>query len=426
MNDSRPFSQKTTAILVLWFLGLSSWGVWRCQELGETPVLDEPQVVGQVNWWHEGRWELFRNPGFEYPAAAMFPGYQSVLWAVTRVSGISPSLANLRWLGLGFSLLLFLALWLAATTRGLRHPGLRACQCWAIPVLFPFHFLAYTDGFSLLLNVAALCCLLRRRYTSMSFCSVGALACRQDNLMSMAFFVGVEPLRRWLSGDRRFDVFLRYARRCWPAIAAFFAFTVFVLWHGRIGLDAPNQQPLSFGFGNVLMCVTYVGGLFLPLHLANVTSTWKWMTRHFWCAGAVLLICVILALSFKAGHRWNAMDGFLRNELIELVTLNALTRFAWGVALAATLLSCWQIPLKLSVEDTPGQATATSLSVFGYWGMRLVPVLLIDPRYCIIPLVLWMVLRQEQKPSVEWSLLAYLSIVSMIVFWLISDQRMML
>lgn len=65
-------------------------------------ILDESQVFWQVDWFCRGRFELFRWPGNPYPAAAMLPGYQTVLAAVAATFG-DRSLPMLRLLTTAFA-----------------------------------------------------------------------------------------------------------------------------------------------------------------------------------------------------------------------------------------------------------------------------------------------------------------------------------
>jgi DIE2/ALG10 family len=379
---------------------LALWGLWRARSLGATLILDESQVLGQVRLFASGRFELLRWPGHQYPAAAMFPGFQALLALVAAVTG-DASAPSLRSACFAVSVLSGLVVYgLAKELAGPRGAPLRAAQVYLLPVLFPFHCLLYTDGFSLLVTMAALWACVRRAYVAAGALMLASLLVRQTNVVFSVFLCCFSYLE--VHGPRlELEPLLSHARRCWLLLAGIAALGIFVLIHGRVGLDDPSQQPLAFSAGNLAMSLVTAAVLFLPLLLADLPGLAAFVATHRRAALAVLLVAFATALTYLPSHPWNTTRWLLRNELLLSLLEGPLHRLGFGVLLAGAAL--W---LASSPFERPASAPALAL----FWFLSLAPVALVEPRYQIPALVLFLLLRRAAAPAVELTLWGWLAL----------------
>lgn len=382
-------------------LAIAGWALHRAWALHDTLILDESGVHAQVRLFLEGRFELFRWPGQPYPASAMFPGFQGVLAAVAAVTGLdSPS--ALRLCTFGFSLG-----WAAVAyqvARQFHAPDvalLRALQCYLLPIAFPYNFLMYTDVFSLLITFAAFWALLRERWILGGLLAFFSLLVRQNNVIFLLFLGGFTLVQAHGFRPRLEDA-LRHLRRCWLLVAGMIAFAVFVLVHGRVGLDAPNQQPTTLSLGNLAISLVTAGILFFPLHLARRPAVFGWLKTHRVATALLLLATLAVGLSYVPGHRWNLIPEMLRNRLIAVLTQDHAWRLLFAAAMAAVVLS---------VKVTPLVRPAAVL-IYPFWFLVLVPVLLVEPRYYMSAFALFLLLRERDDPRQEITLCAWLAFLS--------------
>ena len=185
-------NRRMLATLVVVTIGLGGWGMLRVRDL--PMVLDETQVKAQVDLFLSGRLELLRWPGEEYPAAAMFPGFQAVLATLSAITGLH-SVLVLRLFCFAFSWLYALVAYQLA--RQFVEPDLailRAAQAYLLPIAFPFHFLLYTDMFSLLVTMAAFWSATCRRRHVTGVLMLSSLFVRQTNVI-FAIFLWAFQLR---------------------------------------------------------------------------------------------------------------------------------------------------------------------------------------------------------------------------------------
>ena len=379
------------ATVVLVTAGTAFWGMARVRDLAM--VLDETQVKAQVDLFLSGRMELLKWPGEEYPAAAMFPGFQAVLAAVSAITGLR-SVFVLRLCCFVFSwAYVFVAYKLA---RRFVDPDLaliRAAQAYLLPLAFPFHFLLYTDMFSLLVTMTAFWAAVTGRRHTTGLLMIGSLLVRQTNVVFAIFLWAFTYVQE---GDTKWDLdrLLAHSRRWLLLGLSILVFIGFVLIHGRVGLDDPSQQPLSFSVGNLAISLVLGGALFLPVHLGNLPAIRDGFVSHPRRVLLVVGVAALIAFTYEPSHRWNLMDGLLRNRLLELLTGDFSGRLLFAVGLAATALSVLATPL-----IRPGGKL-----LYPYWFLQLAPVLLVEPRYYFSTFALFVLLRTEKNRRIELSL----------------------
>ena len=380
--------------------GLSCWGLARTW--GLPFVLDESQVYAQVQLFLEGRPELLKWPGQAYPAAAMLPGFQAVLAVVAAATGgDSPSMLRLyccafSWL---YALVVYKLSRLFVTTE---TAVLRSAQAYLLPIAFPFHFLMYTDIFSLLVILSAFWAAVRDYRHLAGLLMIFSLAVRQTNVVFVAFLWAFMYAETY---GFRFEVhqLIAHARRWWLLGAALLVFGAFLAVHGRVGLDDPTQQPMTISVGNLAISLALAGLLLLPMHVANVPEILR-MARHRWRVTVLIAgLVLITALLYSPSHRWNELEGLLRNELLERLTGSAAGRLLFAITMAGTALSIAVTPLV-----RPG-----AVLIYPYWLLQLAPVLLVEPRYYLSSYVLFLLMRRQSSVWTELAIWVWFVLLSL-------------
>jgi alpha-1,2-glucosyltransferase len=388
-------------LVVIVTAGFAGWGVWQAWGLHEYFVLDESQVYGQVELFLQRRWELLQWPGDKYPAAAMFPGFQAVLSMIATLTGFS-SVAMVRIYAFGFSLLYTVVVYLLARQFVDREIAvIRTAQAYMLPILFPFHFLMYTDTFSQLVILSAFLAFLRGRYNLGGVLMVLALLVRQTNIMFLVFLWCFTAINEYGFRPQLMELW-RHMQRCWLLVLAMIAFVAFILIHGRVGLDDPTNHPLILSHGNLAFSLVVVAILFLPVHLQNLPQVGRWMRTHWLVALALIGLALVVGQTYSPLHFWNKNPGFLRNELLHLLTLN----WQWRMVFAITMV--WAL---FSVTVTP-LVRQTAVLIYPFWFLRLLPAVLVEPRYYISSITLFLLLRKADKPPMELALWAWFAVLS--------------
>ena len=403
VGDSRvePPGPRLQLLIIVLTAAVAFWGFARAWQLYDRMILDESQVHGQVGLFLAGKFELLRWPGAEYPAAAMFPGFQSVLAGIAALTGeASPSMLRLYSFSLSL-LFAFVVFRIVRETAGSEWALLRAAQAYLLPVVFPFHCLLYTDVFSLLVDLAAFWACQRRSYYMAGLLGLLALFVRQTNVIFIVFLFGYAHLE---AHGFQFDSkrLWQQVKSCWPLLPGLAAFAAFVIMHGRVGLDHPGQQPAGISAGNLAISVALAGVLFFPLHLANVGRLATWIRRRWPLAALLVASATAVAFVYVPEHPWNKMDWLLRNQFMALLLDGTVRRLGFAALLTITGLSLLATPL----------LRPAAKMLYPFWFLSLVPIVLVEPRYHMPALLLFLLLRQPESRNVEIALWAWFAVLS--------------
>jgi len=297
-------------------------------------------------------------------------------------------------------------------------PFIQALQLLAVPLLWPFFWVLYTDIPALASIFFALLLVNKRQYLAAAFMCVISLLFRQHNifwaLLMWVIALGQEGVwQQWHSQMRVHQKgwITQCADLLWQAMRKTSAFAIpivlfigFLYWNEGITLgDKDNQKfgglyPLQPFFFLLLF-----GFVCLPLHLYQLPKIWTLLTKHYWPWLMLIGLFFVYMITFKIVHPHNfPSDYFLRNWL--LYFLNDHFRYkvlAFGF-IALSLLSLVVSPLR----------SPTYYWLFPISLLALLPVSLIEQRYYIVPFSLWMLFRIPQKMWIEIILLGWFALMS--------------
>jgi alpha-1,2-glucosyltransferase len=221
---------------------------------------------------------------------------------------------------------------------------------------------------------------------------LGLLSClvRQDNVIWVAFAVLWSYLR-----DRgwTWEPPTRLLARYWTFIVTGVAFLLFVTTnHGQValGADAGSHPVRSLYFTNIFFLLFLSCFLFLPLWwgyrrdiLARTRSWWTWLS--------LLGLFPIFWLGFVNDHPHNTERGdfFLRNAILIYFSSTAIRKLFFFVPVAVAALCLAAVPMK-----RPWWLLYVFTILF------LLPEWLVEQRYYLIPLSLFLLARDQTSP---WS-----------------------
>jgi alpha-1,2-glucosyltransferase len=366
-------------------------------------MADEAVHVDQIRTFTRGDWTL--NEWLTTP-----PGYHVLVAGISRIVGRSavPALRSYSFM-LSIALLLVLFL-LCRDVRDGRTPE-RILQIAFLPTLFPLFFLIYTDVASMLFVVLALLLHERRRYWLAGVAGFFSLLVRQSNIVWVGYLLVLLAIRLHdvtpvaaggTAARRRMPRLSGVARAVTTRGATYIltiaAFLAFVLVNGGVAIGDRDMHPLSaVHFSNIYFALFITFVLFLPLHLVQLREIRRLFYRTRTLVGVAVFVPFFL-YTFTPDHPYNQLDFWLHNRLLIFFSSSTATKLLMLIPVLVALLSLYATRFR-------GQSKHL---FYAFSGMSLLPVWHVEQRYYLIPMVLFLLFREQRTLRFEWTLVAYL------------------
>lgn len=379
---------------------------------GYTELLDNPAMVdeiqnrGQAYAFAAGDWTV-------NPHVTVVPGYHVVLAGMCRVTGWT-SLAGMRFFTLLFSFGAVAVFSMLARLLSIDDPPTRSLQFVFLPVLFPFLFLLYTDVLSLLLVLSLFFFATRKRFVLAGLFGLLSCGVRQNNVLwvGLALVMAYLEAYGWQWRPPRGSL-----RKFWPFLVPGLVFVVYVVVNGGVAFgDTAAHPSFSMHLTNVWFLLFISFFLFLPLAVAHRKDMVEVARRWWvWAAGAGLL--VLFAFTFINDHPYNLIlsEYYLRNRLLIFFTSSWVWKTAFFVPAALAVVFFAVVPLRKN-----------------WWLLYpatvffLVPSWLVEQRYYLIPLTLFLLARRDEGKIVERVQLLWFVVGAIAAFWVINSGRLFL
>jgi len=366
--------------------------------------------------------EIIRDTGgANEPILSMLPGYHAI---VALPMAVNHRLGSL--LGWQFDALLVARLASGGISLGLlaalvalcRRTGVTASACdphdcdslaasaWTAAIVLPFHWLVYTDMLAMLLIVTVVLAHAAGRPAVAGGLGILSMAVRQTTVALVATapiidlwddFFAPEP-----SAGRPWAARLGLAcRRHWATLVALAVFFGFVLINGRISVGPREAHAFQLTCSALVFSLAVFTICTVPLVIG---SLWRLVRERPLrlrprTLGLIVTAAAVGACSFTAVHEWNRTDTcpwLLRNHLIEWLEHASVAGVPIGrVGLFGLLVSAGML---LASTPLPARYAAFLTAA---WLCSVAPFLLLEPRYSIPPIVLWLALRQRESESLE-------------------------
>lgn len=283
--------------------------------------------------------------------------------------------------------------------------SLRVAQLLFLPVLIPFLFLLYSDSLGLLFVLLALGLALDGCVWGAALASIIGMMVRQTHVCWMIFAFALPYVREYGWRLER-EAVLGHLRRGWLFLLGFAGFALFVLVNGGVALGDRQQHP-SFRFhsDSVLFSLFLVFVVCLPLHVANLPAIGRLVRARPWWLLVVAGLFSLLWFGARFDHPYNQWSHCLRNKVLNCVAGSDWSRALFFLAVALATLSLAVTRLRESSASLLYPLAVLSVALS--W--------LIDPRYAMPGLALFILLRESRSRTVEWMSLAWSVLLSVVV-----------
>lgn len=330
------------------------------------------------------------------PTLTNIPGYHLLVAGLLTLAGHG-TLAAMRVVNMCFAVSCVLVFYLLRRGLEARHAARAAAQFAFFPLLYPYGFLVYTDILSVALVLAALWATRRDRHLLSGVILVLAMLVRQNDVVWAGFLAS---LALWPVLQEAHWQPWRMTRRilniAWPYVAVVVLFAAYWAWNGAIVFstaEAMIHPDMSFHWGNPFFCL-FVAGVLLPLQLGSGLRRFLHEARkRHWPWLLPVVVFLVFVAGFKVDNFFNFVGPryFIHNAILVAVTDN---RWAWGgFGLIATVAACALAWTRFVVPQ--------AWLLFPFAAFYLSASWLIEGRYTLIPLALWLVLRRQDGNIVE-------------------------
>jgi alpha-1,2-glucosyltransferase len=361
---------------------------------------DEDVHRFQINWFIEGRYEIFQY-------VTVLPVYHLVVAQLAKWTGLV-SLDGLRLVHLLFASAVIPAFYRLGRALYPREAASRTLQFLFIPFVFPLYFLTYTDLPALLFVLLMVERTLRNSYAWAGIFGLVAVAMRQPNIAWVGFAVGLIVLQVAREEIDR-GCLVELGKRAGGLLGAMALFLVFILWNGGIAMGDAEQHPLSLNLSNLYFCLMVAWLLFLPFNIEQLGGIRTLISRHRWILMLLIGAFGLYFFTYAHPHKYNSPElAFYRHNLLIHYTSDYT-----AIRVLAFVPIAW---MSLSF------VTAAIASDYRA-EMSFLPMPLIEPRYYIAALTLFLVLRPPMSRAATVVTLAWYIPTSLWILYNISRQN---
>lgn len=361
--------------------------------LGSSKYVDESDHIRQIHRFMKGNYHTMST-------ITTIPGYHIVIATVARIFG-DPAPEQIRLISFVFSLISIWIFYLLVKKLNIQDPFIRTLQYVFFPISFLFFPLLYTDIFSLLLILVTFYFALSKRYTISALFSLFALAVRQNNIIWIVFLWFYTYI---LENGFSFSLkkIFAHIRNGAGYIVAGIIFLLFVWFNNGVAFGDQERHQVGFYMGNIYFFFVIFGVLFLPITLSSLSKINRIFLKRRIIPGILVgLVIASLFLIFPPEiHTYNLKMNFLRNIILSF----GYHQYVWVYAFAI-LFGCLSLSLMTFEKEF--------LLFFPFIVTYLVPSLLIEQRYLIIPMVLMLLFRKETNLKVEYANMIYFLLLSL-------------
>ena len=362
-----------------------------------------PELVDEGANWKQIKIFLDREVRMKI-GLNVIPGYHALIAVVMLIfhrAGIYSARFVTTWISFASVVLFCLLTW---KIYG-RPSVVKTLQYLFFPLFFPFFPLVYTDVLAMLLVLLAFYCILWKQYTLSGLVALLSLLVRTNNIAWFAFlfvFIFVE------NHGLNWREYPKSLKQTWFYLVGFVLFAIFLYLNGGIALTYKSMQPLAGLYtGNTIYLLFLFAFLFLPLNIANISKMIRLFKHWRWVLPIGFMVFVVYLLTFQSTHPFNQtqLDYFFRNQLLLTVTHDLGLKSAFFIPVAWSLLSIAVTKLRQK----------NFYWLYPFTVLSLLPIWLIEPRYCFVPFSLFLLFKEESSPLVEWLTIALYIIVGVLM-----------
>ncbi|MCE2573497.1 Dol-P-Glc:Glc(2)Man(9)GlcNAc(2)-PP-Dol alpha-1,2-glucosyltransferase [Motilimonas eburnea] len=299
----------------------------------------------------------------------------------------------------------------------------RSLAFFFLPVMFPYNFLIYTHCLSMLTVLLGVYFYLDKRLWLCAAMMLLSLLVRQTNIIWVAALATMVVIDDW----QHYKLLAGHQLKTWvvkllPFGVLFAAFASFVVINGGVAIGDANRHPVGMSVGNLYFYMVCFFLVFLPIILKNSINYWhalkqrallriEFNNKEYQLPVNLVWLGVIFfaayMLLFKVVHPYNFVPGFVHNTIPLYFTSSTLLKATWILPIFATVIGAFVFKL-------------TRPSAYILYPVFIALLLLhpmIEHRYYIPAMTLWLVFLSHQGKKMEWFLLGYFALLSATLVW---------
>ena len=303
------------------------------------------------------------------------------------------------------------------------HKTLRAIQFATLPIVLPFFPLLYTDVTSLFFVLFAVFAALRRMPLRSSILITAAIGIRQNNVLWVPLLPALllSQSAEWLkyagSGGDPWHSFRKCLRNhsilrtlilsSIPFLLPLALFCIYAIANGSPVLNRTPYHPFpAFFLGNAFLTLALVTLIFFPLALSKLRVIVSSLQSSSGRVPFFALIAILFWMTFSASHPFNQHPDSLRGSLLLAVAGGGWPKVIFCLLLLFGLLTVVVTELTSSLF----------LLLYPLSIVFLSTVWLIDNRYAMIPLSLFLLFRKPLSWRMEVLQFAFNILLCLLVF----------
>ena len=352
-------------------------GLW-----GRPYIGDELAHAKQIEWFKAGN----------FKPLALLSVYPTYHWIITILSYPINSLDYFRVITALLSMFLVIPTFYYLSKKDYR----KTLQLYFIPIFFVFHILVYSDIVSLGLVLLTYLMLRKNKFIPASLLGILAVMVRQNNVIWIAYLIAVEF---FMKPEFRAKEFLK---KLWPMYAGLAVVFWYILGHGIVPGDTA-RHPLAIHFGNLWFFMLIMPLVFMPLFVYMAPEVYKAIKKHTAIYTVFTVSIVALGLiTFNSTHLYNSYYDIWFNLLLFYIMKYMILKIIVLLIITYSIITVAEMYFDTQYVVLWIPATVAFLAVS--W--------LIEPRYYIIPMVLFQLYRDPMPAEYENYLTIYLVIIS--------------
>lgn len=287
----------------------------------------------------------------------------------------------------------------------------------SIPLLYTYYFLFYTDVWSTIFVVAGVVAVIRLpNFRGALICNVlGFLGLwfRQTNIFWIVMCAVILMEQRTPTRQTYYDQLIAYTLQSLKDIGLLIPFAInallfgaFMIYNGGVTFGDKENHQMSFHLVQIFYCWTFVGGLTLPIWLSRKTFVDYW---KFTVGSRGLMLIYTLACyyaifyvvkNFTIVHPFLLADNRHYTFYIYRRILN--NPYLQYLVVPVYHFFQWLIPYMLSRTPSHSQLKMSSFGIIAFMAittLTIIPSPLFEPRYYIVPFVLFRLFSKLQLTS---------------------------
>jgi alpha-1,2-glucosyltransferase len=337
------------------------------------------------------------------PRLTMIPGYHALLGSLAWAVGAF-SVRTIRFFNFMVGLATVAAFYFSAKAQKARNPMANTLQFAFLPVAFPLFFLIYTDITSLLFVLLMVLSAAEKRPRQAGMFGLISCLIRQTNVVWVAFVLIWSYVEEngwsWAPVKQTLEKY-------WVFLLTGVLFVVFLVANRGVAIgDAGAHPATSLHLGNVFFLLFLCFFLFLPFFAARRREALLPLrTWPGWFGLCVLFVTFWLGFSVDHPYNTQLSEPFLRNDVLTFFSSTRVSRLLFFVPVALAVL--WLRTVRLR----------------GHWWLLypftilfLLPAWLIEQRYYLIPLSLFLLAREPSSRSIERVQVGWFFVMSIALF----------